>query len=685
MTLKEVHAPSLNRNVKFGRKPSVAVGPHFRLRNYLRASMPTAPASFDYGAKAQASLTNIYGNDNLGDCHDAKTEVLTTTGWQAWMSYDGRTPLGTMNQATGMLEFQAPTSITRREHRGPMAFSAHKRLDFGLTPNHRMLVKPYHIPKPYIPGASGYGEAEFRTIDNLPARSLMPGATTGFLGTTLEKLAIGNRSWAGDDFMRLLAVVMSDGFASDGETNRSRISFCCFREDRREMVAAMAYRLGINESVNKGVWEFRNADLAEWLRVNAYDGDVRRSPFKRVPELVKVASQEQIEEFLRFFGDQHIDDDGDRAFYSSSPRLVDDLQELLLRIGKRGSIYKREPRLGGVNEQGARIQGNHPDYTLTENRNSDITLLKGSKRNPSLEWDHYDGEVFCATVPNSTLVTRRNGSVLISGNCVIAGGYHVEGVATGNADDLFVATQSQIVSDYSAIGGYVPGDDSTDQGCDLVSAMNYWTSHGFANGTKLLGWLSVDGTNATELAQACYLFESLYFGMELPDAWVNPFPSGDGFTWDAAGDPVPSNGHCVMGYGANSSGVIIDSWAMRGVLTFAAIAKYAVKNTNGEVHVMLTPDLLAKGVSKTPCGLAWADMLNDFNSMGGNVPIPAPVPAPGPVPAPPPPGPKPSPTGVTLAQAQQWAAAAIANGPSTVTRQKATAEVNAGLAQKWPK
>lgn len=275
------------------------------------------------------------------------------------------------------------------------------------------------------------------------------------------------------------------------------------------------------------------------------------------------------------------------------------------------------------------------------------------------------------------------------GDCVIAGGYHVEGVATGNAGDLFVASSAQIVSDYSAIGGYVPGDDSTDQGCDLVTAMNYWTSHGFKNGTKLLGWLSVDGSNATELAQACYLFEHLYFGMELPDAWVNPFPSGDGFTWDVDGPGVPENGHCVMSYGANASGVIIDTWAMRGTLTYKAIAKYAVKGENGEVHVMLTPDILAKGADKAPNGFAWADLLNDFNSMGGSVPVPAPIPAPpGPKPAPSPtPTPTPAPvpsTSVTLAEAQQWAAAGIAHGAAVMTRKAATTAANNGLASKWP-
>ena len=73
------------------------------------------------------------------------------------------------------------------------------------------------------------------------------------------------------------------------------------------------------------------------------------------------------------------------------------------------------------------------------------------------------------------------------GDCVIAAGYHIVGVETGNANDLFNATNQQVTSDYSAIGGYVPGNSSTDNGCDEVTALNYWTEKGFADKTKDLG------------------------------------------------------------------------------------------------------------------------------------------------------------------------------------------------------
>jgi hypothetical protein len=262
------------------------------------------------------------------------------------------------------------------------------------------------------------------------------------------------------------------------------------------------------------------------------------------------------------------------------------------------------------------------------------------------------------------------------GDCVIAGGYHIVGAETGNAGDLFHASSAQIVADYSAIGGYVPGDPSTDQGCDLQTALNYWTSHGFANGTKLIAWLGVDPTNVAEMQLALWLFGNLYFGMGLPDAWVQNEPSASGFTWDVAGAYDPNNGHCVMGVGYGSKGIEIDTWGMLGTLTYAACAEYAASKDGGELYVMLTPDQLTKGQSIAPNGVAWTDLLTDWNAIGGHVVVP---PAPAPSPTPTPPG-----SAVTLAQAQQWAQQGIAQEGFLMTRGQAQAAASAALAANWP-
>ena len=230
------------------------------------------------------------------------------------------------------------------------------------------------------------------------------------------------------------------------------------------------------------------------------------------------------------------------------------------------------------------------------------------------------------------------------GDCVIAAGYHVTGTATGNAGGEFVATDKQITADYSAIGGYVPGDESTDQGCDEETGFAYWESHGFANGTKLIGHLTVDASNQNEVKTALWLFENVFFGTELPDEWISPFPSDDTTTWDVAGKPNPENGHAYQGVAYGVAGVIVDTWALYVTQTWKALAKYNTRGAGGQLFSLFTPDMLAKGQAKCPNGIDWASLIADFQAMGGTVvnPPPTPDPAP-PAPTPAPPAPTPAP------------------------------------------
>jgi len=265
------------------------------------------------------------------------------------------------------------------------------------------------------------------------------------------------------------------------------------------------------------------------------------------------------------------------------------------------------------------------------------------------------------------------------GDCIYAAGYHTVGVETANAGTPFHATLAQVLADYSAVTGFKPNDPNTDNGGLIQDALNYWLSHGFANGTKILGYLSVDATNVAEVQACCYLFENLVLGMALPDAWITPFPSGSGFTWDVAGTPDTNNGHCIAAFGHDAHGVKIATWGLLGTLTYAALAKYAVASGSGELWVILTPDQLAKGQDKAPNGVRWSDLIADFDSIGGHVPLPAPPP-----PAPPAP---PSTGGVSLAQAEAAVKKAFAGQPWLISSGSAVKTAMKALEgiTGWPK
>jgi len=204
------------------------------------------------------------------------------------------------------------------------------------------------------------------------------------------------------------------------------------------------------------------------------------------------------------------------------------------------------------------------------------------------------------------------------GDCVIAGGSHMRGITSGNATGTPVLfTPSEIIAMYSAIGGYVPGNPATDNGCDENTAGSYWMSTGFPDGVKWLGFVGIDAANKTEVMQAIDLFEAVMLGIELPDAWVNPMPSSPGFVWDLAGEPDPENGHCVISGGYDDVGVIINSWGMLGKITWEALAKYASHQSGGQLFLAVSADMIAKGQNKAPNGMDWDTLKADFAALGG--------------------------------------------------------------------
>jgi hypothetical protein len=211
------------------------------------------------------------------------------------------------------------------------------------------------------------------------------------------------------------------------------------------------------------------------------------------------------------------------------------------------------------------------------------------------------------------------------GDCVIAGGAHVRGVTSGGAGNLVLFTKEEIIRMYSAIGGYDPrapllpdGSNPTDQGCDEHTALEYWVKYGFTDSVKLAGWLAVDATNEVEVRTAIYLFENVFFGVELPEQWVKPFPEGPGFLWDIAGNPVPENGHCFIATGFDERGPAIDTWGMAGSISWKAVARYAVPSQGGALYALLSPDMIARARAKAPNGFNWAQLIADFDALGGN-------------------------------------------------------------------
>ncbi len=347
--------------------------------------------------------------NGVGYCVTADTEILTEKGWTPYPEYNYSDLAATVNPITGLMEFQRPTAKHVYEYDGEMVYCTNRRSDFGVTPDHRMLVRKWDESKRTLSD-----QYTFQRAADIGWYAGLMHAPKGFIGTDLERLGIeGDREYLGDDFLAMISIILSDGYVTESEGHTGQVGFCCFNEKRYAMVAALAHRVGFKEVPSrKGVWARYSAhSLAAWIKANCYVGGDFKAASKRVPDLVKCASVRQIDHFLKSFGDQNHSDGSPERYYSNSRRLIDDLQEIILRVGRRGTICHRDARPGHLID-GKPFNANE-SWELCVSKTERLCI----ERKKHIEQDHYKGLVYCATVPNGTLITRRNGDVLISGNC----------------------------------------------------------------------------------------------------------------------------------------------------------------------------------------------------------------------------------------------------------------------------
>lgn len=265
------------------------------------------------------------------------------------------------------------------------------------------------------------------------------------------------------------------------------------------------------------------------------------------------------------------------------------------------------------------------------------------------------------------------------GDCTSAGAAHIIDSVTADAGAACVITRAQCVSFYSLSTGYSPTVPGSDQGGDEVTVCQTWQQKGYdgAGAHAIAGWAALTDAEVADAAfvkSVAYLFP-LYFGLELAAPWLNI--SGSGFVWDIGSPPVPANGHCVVGLGGNSRGILIDSWGYIGTITYAAIAQFCAEGAGGNLFAIITPELIDRAKGKAPSGFDWNTLLADMQSLGGNAPAPSPTP----------PAPQPAPTAPpTLAQAQAAVTAAFQQAPqsdSVMTKAAAADIANAALAPLW--
>jgi predicted SAM-dependent methyltransferase len=427
-------------------------------------------------------------------CYSADTEVLTKRGWLAWPDVKDSDEFATRN-VDGWLEWQFASSLTNLPHNGEMVSFKGEASDLLVTENHRMYGFEWKYdctkreghkgPLQFIAAKDvasrfskrGPGQRGFRVpstvswLGTLPPegdifqltsvfdgpgpkpikRSIDLSDWVAFLGLYLAegscegtfkqygitKNAVDDPRSHYEQAMAFVASGMPANYPSHPSTNRSNATRVAITQ-----AAKSRYYAEINSLLEKLPWRFRPTVHGFVVNDKGLHHELFRlgnKYIKHVPQWVKDLPASYLEIFLTWFnkGDGSIRKNGDRVYFTTSKQLADDLQEIILKIGRSATIRKYAGRAATVGDRVIDKSRTAAGYFLYERKANYVTLGSASTEN-------YEGRVYCATVPNEVLYVRRNGKPMWCGNTVDDASAYWDGVPKAEmwTEDLWLCDRA---------------------------------------------------------------------------------------------------------------------------------------------------------------------------------------------------------------------------------------------------
>jgi phage FluMu gp28-like protein len=331
-------------------------------------------------------------DEKWGHCYDDQTELLTLSGWRRFDHLSVGDMVASLRGEE--LVFEPCSAVQHYEYNGEMVGVLNQQVDLLVTPNHAMYAR--------VPGLSGgFRKLPAGTLIGSKARiEYKKGAV--WRGAGIESVSVDGHHIPAKAWMRFLGLFLSEGFTSTA--NRVGITQKEIEGDSfiMDCVRQLPWRFHV-ERGGQQADSVRTKSKGLWQSLRP----LGKAPEKYVPPEVLSLSSDLLRELFdgMMHGDGHRGEEN-WCYYSSSRRLADDFQALLLRIGMAGTVVPSKPNPKAKNiETLWRVNINRTRLTPQTN-----------KRKLEHFVVPYSGPVHCCTVPSGLLYVRRNGKPCWSGN-----------------------------------------------------------------------------------------------------------------------------------------------------------------------------------------------------------------------------------------------------------------------------
>ncbi len=360
----------------------------------------------------------LFGSHPLTGCYDEKTEILTEGGWKFFKDLTKKDAVFTLNEKNE-IEIHKPKRLFKYDHDGQMYNFRTKSLDLLVTPNHRMVVdqtyknkrkfveaKDFDVNNHRIP-KQGIWDGEDKEWFVLPGIEFIK---YGRQGRTPYSVIRDSLRVKMGDWLRFFGFWLAEGCTDNEKIAKRhgyRVTVVQINKRKRKEFREILDELPFNYYEENHSFIICNKQLWTYLRQfgNKYT--------KFVPPEIKGLSKRQLKILFDWMvkGDGHIrKTNGQINYWTSSKKLADDLQEIIMKLGWLGTLTARKGRVSEI--KGRKINAGIC-YTIGVQKTRHYRLREGSIKKVD-----YKGKVYCCEVENNTLFVRRNGRVCWCGNSV---------------------------------------------------------------------------------------------------------------------------------------------------------------------------------------------------------------------------------------------------------------------------
>jgi hypothetical protein len=398
--------------------------------------------------------------DRRSWCFSSDTEVLTRRGWIKWPEVK-KSDLFATRTKDGNLEYHSARRLIKHWYKGNLLLFQNQGANFLVTPNHRLLGRMRNGVRGKFSEIDFYLAEEVAKLkrqdpkaDTCLFRVPVTSKWTGkrppkyYMLSADESTAANAKTYrfSSEDFIAFLGIFVAEGSCTGTFAGmkrfRSESSVPLYKQAIRvdriaasadldiksydvvisqsenskyyDDIAGLLTRMGIKFQYKKNVgFNFTSRVLHQWLF------ELGNSYTMGVPDFVKDLDSESIKTFITWAlkGDGYYNKyNGGRIYKTVSPRLADDMQELFQKAGMNAVLIPDYDEEGKHRDKTAEFGGNTknvrniaPMYIVYETSRKEIGVeLKMEV--PYNDW------VYCAEVPNHTLLVRRSGKAVWSGN-----------------------------------------------------------------------------------------------------------------------------------------------------------------------------------------------------------------------------------------------------------------------------